>query len=157
MDDKTNKELRGLLAFIAMALIGAALVVLFGELVKHFVPSDLLYFSVINHIYILAAAALLLFIGLGGTGLAHIRNLTAFFVVMVILAAVAYELDQVASGMMTGSAGLLIARVPDHYASLFLTAIDGISLVLGAVGAFMLLWKGLDKLKDVLSGASKSS
>lgn len=157
MDDKMNKQLRDILAFIAMVVIGGVLVALFGELAKHFIPSDTLYFSVINHVYLLAVATLLLWIGLGRIELIHIRNLTGFFLVLLILLAVAYEVDRIAIGTMADPSSLLISHVSAQYASLFLTILDGISLVLGAAGAFLLLWKGLDKFKDVLTGTTKSS
>ena len=157
MDDKMNRQLRDILALIAMVVVGGVLVALFGELAKHFIPSETLYFSVINHVYLLAAASLLLWIGLNRIGLVHIRNLTGFFVVLLILLAVVYEIDRIAIGTLSDPSSLLVSHVPAHYASLFLTVLDGISLVLGASGAFLLLWKGLDKFKDVLAGTSKSS
>jgi ABC-type methionine transport system permease subunit len=156
MDDIKNKQLKGLLATIAMIIVGALLVVLSGELAKYFIAADTLYFSVINHIYLLAGAALLLWIGLGRHGLANIRNMICFFVLLLILLAVAYQVDRTAIGVSSTSGSLLISHVPEHYADMFLTALDGISLILGAAGAFLLLWKGLDKLKDTLSGAGKA-
>jgi len=157
LEEKSNQQLKDTLAFITMAAVGAVLVILFGELAKHFIAFDTLYFSVINHVYLLAAAALLLFLGLGWAELKQIRNLTGFFLLLLIFIAVAYQGDRIAIGSLPNSSALLISHVPDHYARMFLTALDGIALIIGAAGAFMLLWKGLDKLKDVLAGTSKSS
>jgi hypothetical protein len=156
MEDNKNKQFKSILATIAMIVVGALLVVLSGELAKHFIAVDTLYFSVINHIYLLAAAALLLWVGLGRHSLTNIRNLICTFVLLIILVAVAYQIDSTAIGVASTPGSLLISHVPEHYANMFLTALDGISLILGAAGAFMLLWKGLDKLKDMLTGVGKA-
>lgn len=156
MEESTKNNFNALLAFLAMVIIGVLLMALFGELGKHFIPSDLLYFALINKVYFLAAAGLILFIGMGRVGLESIRNLIVFFVALVVLVAVAYEADVIASSALLGGAGLEISRLPQQYASLFLQSLDGISLLLGAIGAFMLLLKGLDKLKDYLTNASKN-
>lgn len=139
-----------------MIIIGVVLMALFGELSKHFIPTNLLYFALINKVYFLAAGGLVLFIGFGRIGLESIRNLIVFFVVLLVLVAVAYEVDVIASSMLLSGGALEVSRLPQRYADLFLLSLDGISLVLGAMGAFMLLLKGLDKVKDYLTSASKN-
>ena len=139
-----------------MIIIGVILMALFGELAKHFIPAGLLYFALINKVYFLAAAGLILFIGFGRIGLESIRNLIVFFVVLLVLIAAAYEVDVIVSSMYLSGGALEISRLPVRYTQLFLLSLDGISLVIGAVGAFMLLLKGLDKVKDYLTNASKN-
>jgi len=156
LEEATKNNFNSILALLAMIIIGVLLMALFGELAKHFIPAGLLYFSLINKVYFLAAAGLVLFIGLGRTGLDNIRNLIVFFVALVALVAVAYEADVIASSVLMNGASLEIVRLPARYAQLFLLSLDGISLVLGAIGAFMLLLKGLDKVKDYLMNASKN-
>jgi hypothetical protein len=156
LEETTKNNFNSLLAILAMIIIGVLLMALFGELAKHFIPAGLLYFALINKVYFLAAAGLILFIGLGRTSLESIRNLIVFFVVLLVLVAVAYEVDVIASSALLTGGALEIARLPDRYAQLFLLSLDGISLVLGAIGAFMLLLKGLDKIKDYLTSASKN-
>jgi hypothetical protein len=157
MEETNNRQLKSLLATVAMIIAGAVLVLLSGELAKHFIASGTLYFSVINHVYLLAAAALILWVGLGRQGLAHIRNLTCSFVLLLILLAVAYQVDVTATGLASTPGSLLVSHIPEHDADMFLAGLDGISLILGAAGALMLLWKGLDKLKDTLAGSGVSN
>jgi hypothetical protein len=156
LEEATKNNFNALLAFLAMVIIGILLMALFGELAKHFIPAGLLYFALVNKVYFLAAAGLILFIGFGRTGLDSIRNLIVFFVVLVALVAVAYEVDVIASSVLISGGSLEIARLPARYTQLFLLSLDGISLVLGAIGAFMLLLKGLDRVKDYLMNASKN-
>ena len=156
MEEATKNNFNSILALLAMIIIGVLLMALFGELAKHFIPANLLYFALINKVYFLAAAGLVLFIGFGRISLESIRNLIVFFVVLVVLVAVAYEVDVIASSALLSGAGLEVSRLPERYAHLFLLSLDGISLVLGAIGAFMLLLKGLDKIKDYLTNASKN-
>ena len=154
MDTNLPINLKILVALAAMVVIGAALLAIFGEAAKHVIPAGLLYFSVINKVYLLAAASLLLLIGLGMMEIGHMRNLTVLFIALVILIVVAYEVDTIASTAVQG--GLYISKVPARYAQLFLQGLDGLSLVLGAIGVFLLLLKILDKVKDLLTNASKS-
>ena len=156
MEEATKSNFNALLALLTMVIIGVLLMAIFGELAKHFIPANLLYFALINKVYFLAAAGLILFIGFGRISLESIRNLIVFFVVLVVLVAVAYEVDVIASSALLSGAALEITRLPERYAHLFLLSLDGISLVLGAIGAFMLLLKGLDKVKDYLTSASKN-
>jgi len=154
--EATKSNFNAILALLAMIIIGVILMALFGELAKHFIPAGLLYFALINKVYFLAAAGLILFIGFGRIGLESIRNLIVFFVVLLVLIAAAYEVDVIVSSMYLSGGALEIGRLPARYAQLFLMSLDGISLVIGAVGAFMLLLKGLDKVKDYLTNASKN-
>lgn len=140
-----------------MALVGAALVVAAGELAKHLIPPEALYFLVINRVYFLAAASFLLLLGINKIHLNSVRNLAALFVAIVVCLVLLWQLDKVASNLLwNGTYPSVYGRIPEKYVTLFLQSLDVIAILVGAVGGFLVLLKGLDKVKDLLSGTSKT-
>ena len=148
---------RKLLALIAMVIIGGLVLAVAGEVAKYVIPHEALYFLLINKIYILAAASFLLLLGIDKINMNSVRNLTAFFVMVVIGVVILWQLDKVASGMVWGGIyPSIYGRIPAQYVTLFLQSLDIIALAVGAVGGFLVLLKCMDKIKDLLSGPSKS-
>ncbi|MCD1295459.1 hypothetical protein CUJ83_10655 [Methanocella sp. CWC-04] len=141
-----------------MVIIGAAIILVIGEILKYFMPADVLFYQLINNTYILAAAVFLLLLGLNKINLNNIKNLAASFVLILIFIAIFYQFDKVACTVLWGGQFVsVLDRVPENYITWFLLALDGVSLILGSCGAFLLLLKGLNILKDFLTGMAKSS
>jgi len=152
IDAKTRK----LLALVAMVIIGGLVLAVAGEVAKYVIPHEALYFLLINKIYILAAASFLLLLGIDKINMNSVRNLTAFFVMIVIGVVLLWQLDKAAVGMLWGGMYTSVyGRIPAQYVSLFMQSLDIIALAVGAVGGFLVLLKGMDKVKDLLNGESK--
>lgn len=153
MDENTRK----LLALVAMVIVGALVLAAAGELAKYVIPHEALYFLLINEVYFLAAASFLLLLGIDKIHMNSVRNLAAFFVLVIIGVVLAWLLDKAASGMLWGGMyPSIYGRIPAQYVSLFLQALDIIAIAVGALGGFLVLLKALDKVKDMLNGASKT-
>jgi hypothetical protein len=139
-----------------MVIIGAVVVVVAGELAKYLIPHEALYFLLINKVYFLAAASFLLLLGIDKINMNSARNIAAFFVLIMIGVALAWMLDKAASGMLWGGMyPSVYGRIPAQYVTLLLQALDIIAIAVGALGGFLVLLKAMDKVKDMLNGASK--
>lgn len=158
MDLKLNDNMRSLIAFFAMVIVGVLVLLAIGELAKYVIPDDSRYFLLVNKIYIIAAAIFVMLLGIDKINMNGIRNLVAIFALVLIGVVVLYNLDKIASGLLwNGIYPSAIGRIPEKYFAGLLQSLDALSIALGAFGAFLLLLKGLDKVKDVLMNASKGS
>lgn len=141
---------------MAMILVGIVIVIVGGEIAKYVMPDGILYFLLVNKIYILAAALFLLLLGIDKVNVNSARNMTALFVLLIFTMILAWQLDKVASGILwNGAYPSVYGRIPDRYVTLALQAIDVIAIAAGALGAFLMMLKVLDMLKDVLTGQRK--
>ncbi len=151
-----DEKMRKLLALVAMVVIGAVVLVIAGEVAKYVIPHEALYFLLINKVYFLAAAIFLLLLGIDKINMNSARNLSATFVLIVIGVVLLWLLDKAASGMLWGGMyPSVYGRIPAQYVTLFLQALDIIAIALGALGGFLVLLKAMDKIKDMLNGATK--
>jgi hypothetical protein len=152
MDDNTRK----LLALLGMIVVGIIILAVAGQAAKYVMPAGILYFLLVNKVYILAAGIFLLLLGIDKINMNSVRNLTGLAVLVLIGIVVAWQLDKIASGALwNGMYASVYGRIPENYLSLSLQAIDIIAIVLGALGAFLVLLKVLDRVKEMLVKGSK--
>lgn len=158
MNTNLDEKTRNLLALAAMVALGIILLALAGEAAKYVMPKDTLYFSLVTKVYILTAATFLLLAGINRVNMGSIRNMIAVSVLVLVGLVVIWQLDKIASGILWG--GLypsVYGRIPEKYVTLLLQSLDVIGIVVGALGAFLVLLKVLDHVKDTLAGTSKNN
>jgi hypothetical protein len=154
MDDGTRK----LLATLGMIVVAILIIALAGEVAKYVMPAGILYFLLVNKVYILVAALSLLLLGIDKINMNSVRNMTGLSVLAIIGIVIAWQLDKIASGALwNGMYSSVYGRIPGNYLTLSLQAIDVIAIALGALGAFLVLLKVLDRVKDSLVYSSKPS
>jgi hypothetical protein len=155
MDNSTTK----LLALLGMIVVGIIILAIAGETAKYVMPAGILYFLLVDKVYILAAALFLLMLGIDKINMNSVRNLTGLFVLAIIGIVIAWQLDKIASrALWNGMYSSVYGRIPGNYVSLSLQAIDVIAVLFGALGAFLILLKVLDMAKDMLvKGSRKGS
>jgi len=154
MDEKS----RELLAICTMVALGGVLVAVVGEAAKYVMPHEALYFLLVNKVYILAAAVFLLMLGINRINSGNVRNMIAVFVLTLIGLVVMWQLDGIVSGILwNGMYPTVYGRISERAIGLFLQSIDVIGLVVGALGAFLVLLKALDFARDRMSGPSKKT
>jgi hypothetical protein len=154
----TNGNDRKLMATFAMAALGVVLLALIGEAAKFFMPHDALYYFLIDKIYILAAAIFLLLLGLNRVNANSIRDLTAIFVLLLFGQVVLWQLDKVLSGVLwNGLYPSVYGRIPANYVTVTMQSLDVVGIVVGAIGAFLVLLKALDMAKDKLAEVPKNN
>jgi hypothetical protein len=158
LNTNNDEKKRELLAICTMVALGGVLVAVVGEAAKYIMPHEALYFLLVNKVYILAAAVFLLLLGINRINSGNVRNLIAVFVLTLIGLVVLWQLDGIASGILwNGMYPTVYGRIPEKYVSLFLQSLDVIGLVVGALGAFLLMLKVLDLAKDKMAGPSKQN
>jgi hypothetical protein len=109
-------------------------------------------------VYILAAAVFLLLLGINRVSMGSVRNMIALFVLVLIGLVVLWQLDKIASGILwNGQYQSVYGRIQERYVTLFLQSLDVVGIVVGASGAFLVLLKALDMMKNKLAGTSKNS
>ena len=152
MELNVNEDVRSLGALLVMVLTGVLVVLAVGELIRFFLPADVLFNQLVTKAYLIGTAVFILMLGLGKINLNNVKNLTAAFVFIMILIMILFQADRLASSMLWGGQYTsVLDMVPDRYVSWTMLGLDGIALILGATGAFMLLLKALDRLKDALT------
>jgi len=152
-----NENTRKLMALVTMVAIGAVLLVMAGEVAKYVLPSETFYFQLVDKVYILSAAIFLLMLGIDKVNMNTVRNMIAIFVFMVVGVVILWQLDKMVSGILsTDTYPLIYGRMPSKYLTLTLQSLDILAILGGAIGAFLVLLKGLDKVKELLIGTSKS-
>jgi hypothetical protein len=150
-------DLKKHMSFLAMLLVAAIAVLAVGEICKYILPDDTLFFFTINKVYFVAAGTLLLIAGLKKLDLNSLRNMAAFFVALIVFIVVLYFLDMLlCSALWGGMYASVLQRIPTQYFDMFYRALDGLSVLLAAAGLLLLLIKGLDVIKDTLSGTKKA-
>ena len=153
-----NENLRKTMALIAMVIIGALVLVAAGLIAMYFIPPEALYNQLITKIFFLAAATFLLLLGIDKIHLNSVRNLVAFFVLLIAGVVIVWRLDLIAAGSLWGGAyPSVYGRIPEHDVNLFLQALDILAILAAAIGAFLLLLKCLDLVKDLLNSAGSKS
>jgi hypothetical protein len=156
METETGNSTRKLLALLGMIVIGIIIIAVVGETAKYVMPAGILYFLLVNKVYILAVALFLLFLGIDKINMNNVRNMTALFVLVIIGIVIAWQLDKIASGALwNGMYQSVYGRIPGNYLSLSLQSIDIVAIVLGALGAFLVLLKVLDRARDMLVAGSR--
>ena len=136
-----------------MLALGIALLALIGEAAKFVMPHDSIYYLLVNKVYILAAAIFLLLLGINRININSVRDLIAIFVMVLLSLLVLWQLDKVASGILwNGAYPTVYGRIPENYEAVFLQSLDVVGLIVGAIGAFLVLLKALDLTKDRLAG-----
>lgn len=141
-----------------MVALGGVLVAVIGEVAKFVMPHDALYFLLVNKVYILAAAIFLLMLGINHINTGNVRNMIAVFVLTLVGLVVIWQLDGILSGLLwNGLYPTVYGRISERGISLFLQSIDVVGLVIGALGAFLVLLKALDFARDRLTGPSKKT
>jgi len=144
-------------SFAVMLIVAAIVVLAVGEICKYVLPHDTAFYFTINKVYFLAAGALILTAGLGLLNLNNLRNLAVVFVALLALLVVLFYVDKfVCSVLWGGMYTSVLTRIPERYFDMYYKALDGLSVLLGAVGLLFLLVKSLDILKDTLSGPKKA-
>jgi hypothetical protein len=157
LDTNHNENTRKNFALLAMVALGIILVAIVGEAAKYIMPHEALYFLLVNKVYILAAAIFLLMLGIKWVNIGSVRNLIALFVLVLVGLVVLWQLDKIASGILwNGMYPSVYGRIPEKGITLFLQSLDVLGLVMGALGAFLVLLKVLDLTKDRLAGQGKS-
>lgn len=152
MDDSTRK----LLALLGMIVVAIIIIAFAGEVAKYMMPAGILYFLLVNKVYILAAAFFLLLVGIDKINMNSVRNMTGLSVLVIIGIVIAWQLDKIASGALwNGMYMSVYSKIPENYLSLSLQAVDIVAIALGALGAFLVLLKVLDRVKDTLVKGSK--
>ena len=158
MNTNIDEKKRELLAICTMVALGGVLVAVVGEAAKYIMPHEALYFLLVNKVYILAAAVFLLLLGINRINAGNVRNLIAVFVLTLIGLVVLWQLDGIVSGILwNGTYPTVYGRISDGCVSLFLQSLDVIGLVVGALGAFLVMLKVLDLAKDKMVGPSKQN
>ena len=105
---------RRILALLGMIVIGIIILAVVGETAKYVMPSGILYFLLINKVYILAGALFLLFLGIDKVNMNSVRNMTGLFVLVIIGIVIAWQLDKIASGALwNGVSSRYIAGSPE--------------------------------------------
>lgn len=156
MFEVKSDDFHGYASFLIMLIVAAVAVLAVGEACKYILPKGTVFFFTIDKIYFVAAASLILVAGLGKLNLNSLKNLAALFVFVVVLVAVLFYLDKLASSMLWGGAyASALDRVPQRYVDMFYLAMNGLSAILASAGLLLLLVKGLDLLKDTLSGSKQ--
>jgi hypothetical protein len=156
MENDKGNNTRSILALLGMIVIGVIILAVVGEAAKYVMPSGILYFLLVNKVYILAGALFLLFLGIDKINMNTVRNMTGVFVLVIIGIVIAWQLDKIASGALwNGMYQSVYGRIPGNYLSFSLQAIDIFAIILGAIGAFLVILKVLDWIKDMLVNGSK--
>jgi hypothetical protein len=156
METEKGNNTKRILALLGMIVIGVIILVVAGEAAKYVMPSGILYFLLVNEVYIIAGALFLLFLGIDKINMNTVRNMTGLFVLVIIGIVIAWQLDKIASGYLwNGVYSSVYSRIPGNYLSLALQSIDIIAIILGALGAFLILLKVLDAIKDMLVKGSR--
>ena len=156
METEMGNNTKRVLALLGMIVIGVIILAVVGETAKYVMPSGILYFLLVNKVYFLAGALFLLFLGIDKINMNSVRNMTGLFVLAIIGIVIAWQLDKIASGYLwNGLYSSIYSRIPGNYLSLSLQSIDIIAIVLGALGAFLVLLKVLDWIKDMLVKGSR--
>ena len=158
MNIETNNTNRKLVALLTMVALGIIIVAVTGEAAKYIMSNNnMLYFLLVNKVYILAAAFFLLFLGINWVNVGSVRNMIAIFVLVLIGLVVLWQLDKIASGILwNGQYPSVYGRLSEHATTLFLQSLDVAGLIIGGVGAFLVLLKALDLAKNKLAEASKN-
>jgi hypothetical protein len=157
MKTEMNDNTRKLLSLLAMIALGIIVIVVAGEVAKYVMPAGILYFLLVNKVYILAAAVFLLLLGIDKINMSTVRNLIGLSVLVLMGIVITWQLDKIASGILwNGIYSSVYSRIPGNYLTLSLQAIDIIAIALGAIGVFLVLLKVLDKVKDMLTKGSKT-
>jgi hypothetical protein len=157
MKTEMNDNTRKFLSLLAMIALGIIIIVVAGEVAKYVMPAGILYYLLVNKVYFLAAALFLLLIGIDKINMNSVRNLTGLSVLVLMGIVITWQLDKIASGMLwNGAYSSVYSRIPADYITLSLQAIDIIAIALGALGAFLVLLKVLDHVKDLLMKGSKT-
>jgi hypothetical protein len=158
MNTNIDENTRKFFAILAMGALGVILVAVIGEAAKYVMPREALYFLLVNKVYILAAAVFLLLLGINRVSMGSVRNMIALFVLVLIGLVVLWQLDKIASGILwNGQYPSVYGRIQERYVTLFLQSLDVVGIVVGASGAFLVLLKALDMMKNKLAGTSKNS
>lgn len=140
-----------------MVALGVVLLAVIGEAAKYVLPQEALYHLLVNKVYILAAAIFLLMLGIGRVNMGSVRNLIAVFVLLLIDLVVLWQLDKIASGILwNGMYPSVYERIPERAITVCLQSLDVIGLVIGGAGAFLVLLKVLDMVKNRLAGTTKN-
>jgi hypothetical protein len=155
---KTEKDnsTRRLLALLAMIVVGVIIIAIAGEAAKYVMPAGILYFLLVNKVYIIAAAAFLLLLGIDKISMNTVRNMTGLSVFTIIGIVIVWQLDIIASGTLwNGMYSSVYSRIPGNYLSLSLQVIDIIAIAIASIGAILVLLKILDFVKDMLIKGTK--
>ena len=156
METDKGNNIKKILALLGMIVIGVIIIAAVGETAKYLMPAGILYFLLVNKVYIIAGALFLLFLGIDKINMNSVRNMTGVFVLVILGIVIAWQLDKIASGYLwNGMYSSVYSRIPGNYLSLSLQAIDVIAIILGALGAFLVLLKVLDAIKDMLVKGSR--
>ena len=156
METNFDENTRKLIALVAMIALGGVLLVVIGEVAKSIMPGDALYFSLVDKTYIIAVAVFMLMLGLNRISMTSVRDMTAIFVLVVICLVALWQVDKVMSGLLwNGMYPTVYGRIPARYVAIILQAIDVIAIVVGGLGAFLVLLKLLDRVRDTLAGSKK--
>jgi hypothetical protein len=140
-----------------MVTLGVIIVAVVGEAAKYVMPRDALYFLLVNKVYILGAAIFLLLLGINWVNVGSVRNLIAIFVLVLIGLVVLWQIDKIASGILwNGQYPSVYGRLSERATTLFLQSLDVAGLIIGGVGAFLVLLKALDLAKNKLAESSKN-
>jgi len=157
MFEVKSDDFKKYVSFVIMLFVAAFAVVVVGEICKYILPHDTAFYFSVNKVYYLAAGSLVLVAGLGKLSLNNIRNLAVLFVGLLALLVVLFYLDKFACSVLWGGAyASVLTRIPAQYFDMYYKALDGLSVVLAAIGLLFLLVKSLDLLKDILSGTRKA-
>lgn len=157
MFEVKSDDFKKYVSFVIMLIVAAIIIVIVGEVCKHILPSDTAFFLTINKVYFLAAGTLVLMAGLNWLGLNSLRNWAVLFVGLLALIVVLFFADKLACSVLWGGVyASVLQRVPEQYFDVYYKALDGLSVVIAAIGVLLLLVKSLDVLKDVLSGTKKA-
>jgi hypothetical protein len=158
LNTNVDENRRNLFAICTMVVLGGVLVVVVGEVAKYVMPHEALYFLLVNKVYILAAAVFLLLLGINRINTGNVRNLIAVYVLTLIGLVVLWQMDGIASGILwNGAYPSVYGRISERAVSLFLQSLDVVGLVIGALGAFLVLLKALDLAREKLAGPSKKT
>ena len=157
MNVDNNGNNRKLVALAAMVALGVVVLALAGEAAKYVMPHDALYYFLVNKVYVLAAAIFLLLLGIDKINMGSVRNLIGLFVLVLLGLVVLWQLDRIASGVLwNGVYPSVAGRLEPRYETLLLQSLDVLGIVIGALGGFLVLLKGLDLAKDRLAGTGKT-
>lgn len=152
-----SDDIKKYASFVIMLFVAAFIVLAVGEICKYILPHDTAFYFTINKVYFLAAGSLILVAGLGKLSLNNLRNLAVLFVGLLALLVVLFYIDKFACSVLWGGVYTsVLTRVPDQYFDMYYKALDGLSVVLAAIGLLFLLVKSLDVLKNTLSGTKKA-
>lgn len=157
LNDSSEDNRHKLFSIVAMTALGAILLAAAGEAAMYVMPPQTLYYMLVDKVFVLAAAVFLLMLGVSRVSLNSVRNLIALSILLVIVLVVAWQLDQVASGILwNGAYPSVYGRIPDRTVTVALQCLDVLGIVLGTLGGFLVLLKLLDLAKDRLTGHAKT-